>query len=495
MSGAPGLLAMGSAHPWDAQVRETHSGLVFLVGERAYKAKKPVDLGFLDFSTCAARKEAIHRELLLNRRLAPDVYLGVFDVVDEAGQPCEYLLVMRRMPEQSRLSTLLEKGADVRDAVRHLARDVAAFHATARTGPRVEACGRSEALQERWVDNFAGLRELEPRRVSQEELLDLERLALDYVGGCGPLLESRIRAGMIRDGHGDLLADDIFCLPDGPRILDCLDFDDQLRFMDVLDDVGCLAMDMEHLGHPDLADQFLRWYAEFSGSPVPESLKHHYIAYRAVMRAKVTALREEADDSDEAAVEVAALCALAGRHLLAGRRTLVLIGGVPASGKTTLATALGDRLAAPMLSSDRVRKEMAGISPDDAASARFGQGIYASEMTDRTYALLKSRAASLLGMGTSVIIDASFTTASQRAPFRQVAATAQANLVEMRCVAEPRVLRERLRRRDEHRDLYTDADSVVAKQLASATEPWPQAREIDTSATVETSLKAACHNW
>ncbi|MGB5935835.1 MAG: hypothetical protein WBG76_08220 [Ornithinimicrobium sp.] len=147
--------------------------------------------------------------------MAPDVYPGVLDVVDEGGKPYDYLLVMRLMPEQCRLATLLANGGDARDDVRHVAREIAAFHATARTGPQVEASGRAGALRGRWVDNFAGLRELRPRLVSEEELLDLQKLALDYVSGSGPLLESRVNMGMVRDGHGDLLADDIFCYPMG----------------------------------------------------------------------------------------------------------------------------------------------------------------------------------------------------------------------------------------------------------------------------------------
>lgn len=483
---APGV----SAPTWNAAVRETHSGLVLLTGERAYKVKKPVNLGFLDFTSCSARKEAIHREFTLNRRLTPDVYLGVAEVLDDNGRPCDYLLVMRRMPDARRLSTLVAQGAQVGEDLRWLARDLAAFHAGAASGPSIEACGRGEALRRRWVDNFTGLRALSPRRVSPEQIQELEELALDYVTGCGPLLQARIAAGLIRDGHGDLLADDIFCLPDGPRVLDCLDFDERLRFMDVLDDVACLAMDLERLGRVDLAVQFLQSYAQISGTPQPESLKHHYIAYRAVMRAKVTALRERAEGSDQAATQVATLCAIGRTHLKAGRRRLIIIGGAPASGKTTLATALADQLGAPVLSSDQVRKESARIGPDTPAAAPFEQGIYTAQMTDRTYALLESRASVLLGLGESVIVDASFTQGVRREPFRLLAATARTDLVELRCVVAPPIARGRWRRRAAHPDRYTDAGEHIAERLAAAAEPWPQAHEIDTGTSLEVALSA-----
>ena len=220
-------------------------------------------------------------------------------------------------------------------------------------------------------------------------------------------------AGRIVDGHGDLLADDIFCLDDGPRILDCLEFDDRLRWLDGLDDAAFLAMDLERLGQPGLADQFTRWYLEFSGDPAPTALRHHYVAYRAFVRAKVACL-QAGQGEPHAAGQARQLTAMTLRHLRAGAVTLVLIGGLPATGKSVIAGALADRLGFTVLGSDRVRKELAGVDPGAQSAAGYGGGIYAPPWTERTYRELISRAARLLAMGESVILDASWLSARQR---------------------------------------------------------------------------------
>ena len=288
-------------------MRETHIGVVFLLGDHAYKMKKPVTTAFLDFSTPQRRLAACRREVELNRRLAPDVYLGVSGVSGAElppwtgrgadGAPVEHLVVMRRMPDDRRLSTLVRAGAPVQDHLRDLARSVAAFHAAARRGPespRRAAATRSAAGGRRTSSRYG-----RQCTVPAPETVDaVDRLAARFLAGRGPLFADRCADGRIVDGHGDLIADDVFCLDDGPRALDCLEFDDKLRYVDGLDDVAFLAMDLERLGRPDLADDWLDDYVEFSGDPAPVALRHHYVAYRAFVRAKVACLRHQQGDAD-----------------------------------------------------------------------------------------------------------------------------------------------------------------------------------------------------
>ena len=249
---------------------ETPSAAVYFAGDRAYKLKKPVNLGFLDFTTPGgAERRACTRETELNRRFAPDVYLGVADVRDPAGAICDHLVVMRRMPPQRRLSALVNAGAPVDLPVRQVARILAAAHAGAPRSAQISAAGSAEALLGRWQDNLRQTGAAAGRLLAADGLAEIDRLCREFVAGRGPLLTARISDGRIVDGHGDLLADDIYCLDDGPRILDCLDFDDRLRWLDGLDDAACLAMDLERLGAAELARRFADWYAEFSGDLAP----------------------------------------------------------------------------------------------------------------------------------------------------------------------------------------------------------------------------------
>jgi hypothetical protein len=315
-------------------VRETHSAVVLLVGDRAYKLKKPVDLGFLDFGTRAKREAACRDEVALNRRLSPDVYLGVADIRGPDGAPCDHLVVMRRMPSERRLTTLVRAGAPVHDQVRAVARLVAAFHATARRGPEIAAEGGRDAILGRWTESFHQVRPFRGGAIEADLLDEIERRTVDFLAGREPLFADRIADGRVVDGHGDLLADDIFCLDDGPRVLDCIEFAERLRWLDGLDDAAFLAMDLERLGAPELAGRFLDWYAEFSADPAPPSLRHHYVAYRAFVRAKVACLRSAQGD-EEAAADAAAHAALTVEHLRAGAVRLILVGGLPGTGKST----------------------------------------------------------------------------------------------------------------------------------------------------------------
>src|SRR5680860_81322 len=477
-----------------AAVRETHSAVVVLLGDRAYKIKKPVDLGFLNFTSLESRRLACHRELALNRRMHPDVYVGVADVTGPDGAPCEHVLVMRRMPDERRLALLVRGGVDVRSDLRQLARDVAAFHASARTDEAISSCGSGEALAARWRSNTQGLRELAPLLVERGLAHQIEELALRYIAGRAPLLSSRMGAGLVRDGHGDLLAEDIFCLADGPRALDCLDFDDRLRWMDVLDDVATLAMDLERLGALQAAQSWLSDYAEFSGVVQPLSLSHHYIAYRAVMRAKVAAIVEHGSvqaDSAAAAEQTRTLALLGLSHLRAGRVSLILVGGVPASGKSTLAEGLGDAIPTAVLSSDRVRKELSDIPPTQHMPARFGEGIYTPELTGRTYQRLAHLAERLLALGETVVVDASFSTVEQRELLRSAGHLTSADVIELRCFAPKEALQGRLRSRVAQPAAFSDADSDIAHRMAAATDPWPEAQAIDTQGSPADSLRLA----
>ncbi len=474
------LMPTELAHEPYADISETHSAVVFFAGDRAYKLKKPVNLGFLDFRTPEARAAACQREIELNRRFAPDVYLGVAEVRDPAGRVCGQLVAMRRMPAGRRLSALVRAREPVSAAVRQVARILAAWHASAPRGPAISEQGSRDALWRRWTDNTGQIRPLLGGVLEESEVDEVQRLAGRFLAGRAPLFDARIRGGRVVDGHGDLLAEDIFCLPDGPRILDCLEFDDRLRFLDGLDDAAFLAMDLERLGASELAERFTGWYTEYSGDPAPASLRDHYIAYRAFVRAKVSCLRCRQGDP-LAGGEARRLAALALRHLHAGAVTLVLIGGLPGTGKSALAGALAGRLGFTVLNSDRIRKELAGIPAEQRSPAPYQAGIYSPSWTERTYKELLTRAAELLSHGESVIADASWISADRRAAAAATAEGAAAEIVQLHCTAPAELTARRISNRKES---ASDADPTVAEKMAATQAPWPEATTIDTSITM-----------
>lgn len=461
-------------------MRETHSAVVMLVGEHAYKFKKPVDLGFLDFRSAANRRRACVRELELNRRLAADVYLDLVTIRGQARRAYEYGVAMRRMPEHARLATLVQQGADVYMQLRALARMLAAFHAVAERGPAITAEASSVGLRRRWSDNLRETQRYTGRVLDAAVHAEISHLATRYVDGRQDWLNERAESGHAVDGHGDLTAEDIFCLVDHPRVLDCIEFDDRLRWLDVLDDVAFLAMDLEHLGRPDLAGDFVSWYLQFSGEPARASLQHHYVAYRAFVRAKVSCI-QASQGAPAAAADVDRYARLALEHLRAGEPTLTLVGGGPGSGKTTLAGGIADTLGRVLLGTDLIRPQL-----PDAGVAR-----YSPDARRAVYVELLSRARRALGCGESVVADATWGAEPLRELARQVAAQTRSRFVCLECRAPVEVAARRAQRRLAAGGDASEAGARVARLQAACREPWPEAVGIDTTAGPDTALARA----
>jgi aminoglycoside phosphotransferase family enzyme/predicted kinase len=470
-----------------AETRETHTAVVFFVGDRAYKLKKPLDLKFLDYTTVAARRAACEREVALNRRFAPDVYLGVGEFRSPDADVPEPLVVMRRMPAERRLSQLVREGAAVDDALRAVARLLATRHADAPRSRDVDEQGTRDALSSRWEASFAQVRALADDGLAPDGVEEIERLVRRYLAGRRQLFDTRIEQGRVVDGHGDLLAEDIFCLDDGPRVLDCLEFDDHLRYIDGLDDAAFLAMDLEQFGTPEAAAFFLAEYSEYSGDPAPPSLRHHYVAYRAFVRAKVSLIqaRQETPGAEAASRR---LMTTALRHLRASAVGLTLVGGLPGSGKSTLSGALADRLGVTLLSSDRLRKELAGIPAEQSAAAGYREGLYTPEWTNRTYAALLDRASALLSSGESVVLDATWSDAGQREAALRMADRTHADLVALHCQVPGEMAAARLTTRTPG---ASDVDLDVATSMAATEPPWPEAVMVDTSGPLEAAVVQA----
>jgi uncharacterized protein len=465
--GAPGL-----------RITETHISVLVFAADRVYKIRKPVRFGFLDFTNREEREADCYREVLLNRRLAPDVYLGVADLVMD-GTALDHMVVMRALPEARQLAHLVRNGSDPGPYLDATAQTLAAFHAGANRSAEISASASSAAFQTKWTDNHKEMKQFVGAVVDPDVEHDIQSLVRRWLGTHSNLLAERIAGGHICDGHGDLQASDIFCLDDGVRILDCLEFSNALRYDDVCGDVGFLAMDLERLGRPKAAQQFVRAYEKHAGTRLPPTLLHFHIALRSYIRAIVACIavgqgsKTDADSARELHLN-------ARRHLLQTRRALVLVGGLPGSGKTTLAKSLEEELEWVVLSSDAVRPDLA-----------LGPNRYASHAIEAVYAELFRQARDQLRRGRSVILDASWISADEREKAAIVASQMKADFIELQCTCPGGVATERIRHRLEQGKDDSEATVSVRKMMGTEMDPWPSGVLIDTTVSRSKAVEKA----
>jgi aminoglycoside phosphotransferase family enzyme/predicted kinase len=444
------------------ELRATHASWVFIAGADVWKVKRPVNLGFLDFSTVEARKKCCEDEVRLNRRLAPDVYLGVEPVRRDAdglrlggsggdGPIVDWAVHMRRLPDGASAASRLARGALDAPRLAALAARVAAFHAAARAVP---ARGELGALRENVEQNFAETERFVGDLVDRDTFEDARAFATGWLDDNAELVQRRVAEGRSREGHGDLRLEHVYFPSDDaeapPLVIDCVEFAERYRAGDVAADVAFLAMELDLAGRPDLASGFLARYAEAADDFDLYRVLDFYASYRAWVRGKVAALVASDEGAaaelrrakrEEARRDFALARAYAGRPL--DPPFIVAVGGVPGSGKSTLAAALGVALAAPVISSDRTRKALAGLKPTE----RGGPELYTDESRARIYAELLRRADAVVASGRSVILDATFSEPSRREEARLFARTRGAQLVLVELGCDPSVLRARLARR------------------------------------------------
>ena len=477
-------------------VRETHTGVVVLVGDRAYKGKKAVLTDFLDFRKPEQRERACVREVELNSRLSPDSYLGIAHLSDPTGGPAEPVVVMRRYHDDDRLASMVKRDPDesVHGVLDAVAAALARFHEHARRGPGIDAQGKVTAVEERFRANPSELNHYASTSLSgafSASLSRIQRLAADFISGRAPLFQSRIEHECIVDGHGDLLADDIFCVDGEPVLLDCLEFDDELRYVDRIDDVAFLAMDLEFLGRKDLGDYFLKRYAEHSGDTALSSLRDFYIAYRAVVRAKVDCVRLSQGRS-EAAQDAARHLAIAIRHLESGSVRLALIGGNPGTGKSTVARVLAEKVGAQVISTDDVRRELRELGVITGGAGVLNAALYSPDNVVTVYDMATRRAGVLLSRGQSVILDGTWRDPRTRAHARRIAEGTHSAMVELMCVAKVDLASDRITTRGPGN---SDVTPDIAAALAAQPNGWDTTNQLDTTRPLEHSVRDAHDVW
>lgn len=495
------------------ECRETHISWVFLGPQEVFKVKKPVALGFLDFSTPAKRKAACEAEDLLNRRLAPDVYRGIAPVrrdaagrhaVDGPGETVDWAVRMRRLPDGARADALLETGRLGPPEVRRVAEVLADFHAGARCDEKTSAFGSLERIRHNLAENFAQSRQFPLPEVPPSLLAEAERGQTRFLEEKTWFLESRRRAGRVRDGHGDLRLEQIYLEDNNVLVLDCVEFTERFRYADVAADIAFFSMDLRRRGRPDLAETFLAAYARASGDYGIYPVIDFYESYRAHVRAKVAAIlahdsEADAGSRDRARDEARRFMELAASALRppAARPRLVAVGGLIASGKSAVADALSERVAAPVVDSDRTRKRLLGYAPNISLASKPWSGAYAEDVSRRVYAALLEAAEGILASGRSVILDATFGRKEDRRAARDSARRLQAPFLFLECRADPAVSLARLRGRAGQPGV-SDAREPLWEALRARWEPVDELAPeehgvLDTNQTLSRTLSAASH--
>lgn len=488
-----------ASRPERIETLQTHASVIFFAGDRVYKVKKPVDYGFLDFSTLEKRRHFCREEVRLNRRLAPRMYLDVRAIVEDAGgrlriagededrAPIEYAVEMLRLPADRMLDALLERDEVETSQIKRLVEVLARFHAEAETGDEIDAFGAPDAVRTRIMDNLSECRPFAGEIAHDESpqsptiaapLLDrLRRWTSDRIDASDPLIAERMRSGRVREGHGDLHAGNICMLDDEVVIYDCIEFQRSFRCADVASDMAFLAMDLDRRGHPELATDLIERYARAADDPAITALQSLYRAHFACVRGKVDSLRAREKELDDAKRLNAWRSATESFALAAGYiigPALILMCGLPGSGKSWVAEPLAQALRARLLRSDVVRKELLGCAPTD----RPGAHAYDGDITDRTYAELRAQAALELKNGRSVVVDATFTRRDRREAMldlRRPAPTAKGAADHSTLVVHvdppEKVILARLRKRAEDASSVSDADERVYRKIRDRFEP------------------------
>ncbi len=486
------------------ELMQTQMSFVFLTDEFVYKVKKPVDLGYLDYTTLEKRRFFCQKELELNRRLCPETYLGVVPVTRDKGairiggrgEAIEYAVKMRRLPQEKMLNVLLANNGVTAEMIIEVAWKLAAFHQKAETNAEIGAFGEIKAITGNTDENFAQTEKYVGKTISEDSYRHIKEYTDGFIQKNTPLFNKRVKEGRIRDCHGDLHAAHI-CFANGICIYDCIEFNDRFRYCDVASEMAFLAMDLDHYGRADLSRSLIRAYVSESGDRELLELLGFYKGYRAYVRGKVESFKLDdpyiADDEKIKTLAIAASYFDLARAYTRSKPALFITVGLVGTGKTTLAQALARRLGLVVISSDVTRKGLAGIPVTEHRFEDFYGGIYSAELSRRTYDKMFSMAGAVLGEGGAVVLDASFIRAEERLSAKRLAQEAGADFFIIECRLDEKNIKERLVQRLKG-ETISDGRWEIYQPQKEAFEPVREATPpkhaiIDTSKPLEENIR------
>ena len=446
--------------PSQVELRQTHISWVFLAGELVYKLKKPVNFGFLDFTTLEKRKHFCEREVELNRRLCPQIYLGVVPLAktpvglrfEAQGEIFEWAVKMRRLPEEGMMGRLLKQGKLTTAHLELLVRKLVPFYQQAETGPAVNQYGSLETVRFNVEENFEQTQAFVGKALSPRKYEHIVRWSRNFMEQKKDFFEKRIAQGYIRDGHGDLYSANV-CFDDLQEVyvFDCIEFNERFRCGDVAQDLAFMAMDLDFHHQKALSRYFIKRYVELSGDQGLYAILPFYQCYRAYVRGKIGcftwASEEVPEEERKAALEAARRYFNLAYLYAEGRPFLLVLLGLSGTGKSFLGRILAEKGLASYYNSDVVRKEIAGLSPAEHRYEPFEKGLYSPEMTQRTYEELLRRAVQDLEQGQDVILDATYRKAAHRKALLDLAKERKVPVLFVWCKAPEEVIRQRLEKR------------------------------------------------
>jgi uncharacterized protein len=489
-------------HPVDkVDVLETHISVVFLAGQYAYKLKRPVRFDFLDFSTVDKREIACREEVCLNRRLAPDTYLGVVPVSQMSDSdfelngnppPVDWLVHMRRLPIDQTLDRVLSSGNLLPYHIDRVALVLADFYRNLQALPLTAA-----EYRERYIahiqGNFAELLAVS-HHCPENTIRRIHGFQLQLLHLQPELFDARVQAGRVVEGHGDLRPEHI-CFTDPITIFDCIEFSSDFRRIDVADELAFLATECDFMGASWIGQQLFQKMELLLDDHPSSILIDFYKSYRACVRAKVNALRADQLSDNERKVTVAA----AVRHLeLADsyvqpwlHPVIIVVGGLSGTGKSTLARRLSELLGCQLLQTDAIRKQMYGKSE---LPADYDHGNYIYYARQRVYSELINQAGALLQAGVSVVLDGTFSSAEALRQTRQIASDNHSHFLALECTCDPNIARKRIAKRLAVETDFSEMRPELHDQQSMTWEVWPQDEchiRIDTEQPIEVQLKLA----
>ena len=479
-------------HPVHAcQLIETHISWVILTGDFVYKIKKPVNFGFLDFSTLEKRKFYCEEELRLNRRLAEKLYLDVIPLTGSADTPVlagngkafEYVVKMLPFAQGMQLDHVLARNELQPEMIDSIANLIANFHQHIEKANNTSDFGTPESIYQPTKENFFQIREKVTDKAQIQLLSALEHWSNDTFNNIKNILSERKQKGFVRECHGDLHLRNIAWYENKPLAFDCLEFNANFRWIDVMSEVAFLVMDLDDHKQVNLAQRFLNQYLEITGDYDGCKVLRYYLVYRAMVRAKVAAIRSQQagiskQESNNANKEFNSYLELALTYTKQKAPFIIITRGMSASGKSTITQALLEKVGAIRLRSDTERKRLFNIKPDQDSHANAGQGIYDTEATQKTYHKLLELTEVIIDGGLPVIVDATFSEPEHRQLFKELATKKHVRYIILEFTATHKTLKQRILNRTHD---VSDADITILENQIKKWKPLQQNEMADSN--------------